>query len=197
MSNLPHHAPLIHITQWNPSLVSFYNIFQTQYSETPWVYSDNLICSWHSYTACFIYYSFPHGGQAQPRLPRISAPLVCEVTCLLNRVRCKSEMLNKSTKTKDICVCLTQWPWEIWVRFQLSNFQVNFNDSWLRDLMWNSLHVMVAGLHWWQVNVAYVISWCRQAASRYLSQCCPALCRHMTSLCHNELKFVAAKINLA
>ena len=36
-------------------------------------------------------------------------------------------------------------------------------------------------------TLVQVMAWCRQAASHCLSQCWPHLCRHMASLCPNEL----------
>ena len=39
-------------------------------------------------------------------------------------------------------------PWEILINFQTSNFQVNFNDWWMRDLLWNCPPMNVTGPYW-------------------------------------------------
>ena len=49
--------------------------------------------------------------------------------------------------------CLTYWPWEIGLKFQLCNFQTDFSDWWLRHLLQNCLNMNVTRLHWWSVSI--------------------------------------------
>ena len=35
-------------------------------------------------------------------------------------------------------------------------FRTDFNDWWLRHLLWNCPHMIVTGLHWWSVNIGSV-----------------------------------------
>ena len=44
-------------------------------------------------------------------------------------------------------------PWEIWMKFYICNFQMDFNDWWLRYPLWNYANINVTGLHWWLVNI--------------------------------------------
>ena len=44
-------------------------------------------------------------------------------------------------------------PWEIWMKFYTCNFQIDFNDWWLRHLLWNCPNMNVIGLHWWSVSI--------------------------------------------
>ena len=50
-------------------------------------------------------------------------------------------------------VCLLIGPWEIWMKFWICNFQMDFSDWWLRHLLWNCPNMIVTGLHWWSVNI--------------------------------------------
>ena len=42
-------------------------------------------------------------------------------------------------------------PWESWIKFQISNFQTNFSDWWLKFLLWNCSHITRP--HWWWVSI--------------------------------------------
>ena len=64
-------------------------------------------------------------------------------------------------------------PWEIWMKFHICNFQMDFSDWWLRHSFWNCPNMNVTGLHWWSVNIDSGMAWCCQATSHYLSQCWP------------------------
>ena len=44
---------------------------------------------------------------------------------------------------------LTHWLLGILFNFQISNFQANFGDWWLRYLLWNFSQLAVTELHWW------------------------------------------------
>ena len=44
-------------------------------------------------------------------------------------------------------------PWEIWMKFQTCNFQIDFSNWRLRHLLWNCPNMIVIGLHWWSVNI--------------------------------------------
>ena len=64
-------------------------------------------------------------------------------------------------------------PGEIWMKFWISIFQANFGDWWLWDLFWNCPGWMSIYLSGDKSTLVQVMAWCRQAASHYLSQCCP------------------------
>ena len=42
-------------------------------------------------------------------------------------------------------------PWEIWMKFEVSSFQANLSDLWLRYLMWNCP----------QMNITSTVLWIR------------------------------------
>ena len=44
---------------------------------------------------------------------------------------------------------LTHWPWEIWNKFEKSNFEADYNDWWLRHLLQNCPQMNVNGPYWW------------------------------------------------
>ena len=40
-------------------------------------------------------------------------------------------------------------PWEIWIKFYISNFQANFFYWWLSHLLWNCSQMNITGPYWW------------------------------------------------
>ena len=64
-------------------------------------------------------------------------------------------------------------PWEIWMKFEMSNFHVNFCNLWLRCLLWKSPSSFSPNLTDGKSTLVQVFAWCPQAASHYLSQCWP------------------------
>ena len=64
-------------------------------------------------------------------------------------------------------------PWEICMKYYISNFQANFSDWWLRHLLWNCPQLMVTGLTDDKSTLGQVSAWCHQATSHYLRQCWP------------------------
>ena len=78
-------------------------------------------------------------------------------------------------------------PPEIWMKFSICDFQMDFIDLWLRLLLWNCPNMNVTGLHWWSINIVQVMAWCHQATSHYLTNVDPYLCHHMVSLGQNEI----------
>ena len=70
--------------------------------------------------------------------------------------------------------------WEIWNEFYICNFQKDFNDCWLRHLLWNRPNEC----HWTSLMIRQ--HWFRQQAITW-ANVDPNLCLHMASLGHNEL----------
>ena len=65
-------------------------------------------------------------------------------------------------------------PWDIWMKYPVSNFQANFSDWWLRyfceiTLIWMSQDLTDDD----KSTLVQVMAWCHQATSHYLSQCWP------------------------
>ena len=54
---------------------------------------------------------------------------------------------------RDWWTVLTIDPWELWVLFWQSDFQVNFSDWWLRYLFRNCHQLNVTGPYRWLVNI--------------------------------------------
>ena len=73
-------------------------------------------------------------------------------------------------------------PWNIWMRFWKCNFQSIgiFKPSYDNAFIW-----MPQFLTDDKSTLIQVMAWCRQAISHYPGQCW-FLCRHITSLGHNE-----------
>ena len=69
---------------------------------------------------------------------------------------------------------LTHWSWEIWTKFLLSHFQVNFSDWSLRCISFEIVHRgMSLDLTYDKSTLVQVMAWCREATSHYRSQCWP------------------------
>ena len=71
-----------------------------------------------------------------------------------------------------LCV-LTHWPWEIWMKFNVDNFQANFSEWWLRYLYETAISWMPLDFTHDNSTLVQVMAWCHQATSHYLSQCRP------------------------
>ena len=59
------------------------------------------------------------------------------------------------------------------VNFRWVIFKLIFSGKWLRYLLWKCPHASVTGPYLWLSTLVQVMAWCRQATSRYLSQCWP------------------------
>ena len=54
-----------------------------------------------------------------------------------------------SFRIYEAWVLLTHWNWEIWMKFYMSDFEINFGDWWLSYLSWTWCQMSVTGRHWW------------------------------------------------
>ena len=74
------------------------------------------------------------------------------------------------------------------MKFKICNFQTDFSDCWLRNLLWNCPNMNVTGLNWWSVNIGsgngLVPSGNKPWPEPMLTQ---ISCRCMVSLGQNEL----------
>ena len=52
-----------------------------------------------------------------------------------------------------VCSRLVQQSWGL-THWPLGNFQIDFNDWWLRHLLWNCPDMNVIGLPWWWVSIS-------------------------------------------
>ena len=63
--------------------------------------------------------------------------------------------------------------WNMWMKFEIHNFQANITNWWLRYLLWNFLRWMSLDLTDDKPPLVQVMAWCHQATSHYLSQYWP------------------------
>ena len=56
---------------------------------------------------------------------------------------------------------------KIWKKLSIRIFQANFSNWWLMYLLRNCPEEIITRPHW----LVQAMAWCRQATSRYLSQC--------------------------
>ena len=56
--------------------------------------------------------------------------------------------------------------------WNISNFQANISDQWLRYLLWICLKMSITASHWWAS--VQLMAWCHQATSHCLWQCWPS-----------------------
>ena len=101
------------------------------------VYDDPLYIIW----PCFLVFILPTDRWEAPKI-------------LLGNTRIFVTDCFYSTLQAEVWrVSLIHCSWEIWLKFQLSNFQAKLSNSWLRYLLWYYPHVIVTAPHWWLVNI--------------------------------------------
>ena len=71
----------------------------------------------------------------------------------LHSVNCVFLDCQHSWKSKPISCLELIGPWDILMKSEIWNFQTDFNNCWLRNLLWNCPSMNVTGLNWCSVNI--------------------------------------------
>ena len=76
--------------------------------------------------------------------------------------------LSESSNGEEITTLVR--PWDIWIKFWITNFKSFFSQLQLTYILWNWNEYRCISL---MITLVQVMLWCRQATTHYLSQCWP------------------------